>query len=431
MKYRYRVLGFLFFASLITYVDRICISVAGKTIQTDLGLTLEQWGWVLSAFVISYGVFEIPAGALGDRIGPRRVLTRIVAWWSVFTALTGVVQGFRQLVIVRFLFGMGEAGAFPNFSTVIARWFPTTERARAQSVVWMASRIGGAVAPILVIPVQQAYGWRVGFYLFGAIGLAWALAWFWWFRDHPAEMKGVSPAEVAESESGAVPAPPVRPPWRHLFRQPNLWWIMLMYHANAWCGFFYLTWMHIFLANGRGFSPGELIALSWLPFVFGAVANLGGGVASDLLVRRIGLKWGRRLLGAGGLGAAAVFLAATIFTQDKVVTVVWLALAYGCSDFALPVAWAVCLDVGRRQAGVVTAAMNTAGQVGSFLTTVLFGYIVVAFGSYNAPLVPIAVMSLVGAVAWLRIDATRPVCPILPPEGGTTYASGACGGVGK
>jgi len=409
MKYRHRVLGFLFFASIITFVDRICISVAGKHIQEDLGLTLEQWGWVLGAFVISYGLFEVPAGAMGDRIGPRRVLARIVAWWSVFTALTGLVQGFRQLVVVRFLFGMGEAGAFPNFSAVIARWFPAIERARAQSVVWMASRIGGAIAPILVIPLQQAWGWRVSFFIFGAVGLAWAAVWFWWFRDRPADQPGITPAEIAEIDGGTPHVPPTATPWRRLFSQSNLWWIMLMYHANAWCGFFYLTWMHTFLVNGRGFSARELIAWSWLPFVFGAAANLAGGAVSDRLVRRFGPRWGRRLIGVGGLGAAAVFLAATIFTEHKQLTVLWLALAYGCSDFALPVAWAVCLDVGGKHTGVVTGAMNMAGQLGSFLTTVLFGYLVTAFGSYNAPLVPIAVMSVLGAAAWLRIDASRPL----------------------
>lgn len=409
MKYRYRVLGFLFFASIITYVDRICISVAGKSMQEDLGLSLEEWGWVLSVFVISYGLFELPAGALGDRIGPRRVLTRIVVWWSFFTALTGLAQGFRSLVATRFFFGMGEAGAFPNFSATIARWFPTAERARAQSVVWMASRIGGAVAPIMVIPLQQAYGWRVSFFVFGAIGALWAGLWFWWFRDHPIEKKGVSRLEIEEIKDGIKSGAYEMTPWKHLFRQANLWWIMLMYHANAWCGYFYLTWMHIFLVNGRDYTPQDLIALSWLPFVVGACANLCGGFLSDALVQRIGLKWGRRWLGFGGLGTAAIFLTATIFTDDKVFTVIWLALAYGCSDLALPVAWAVCLDIGKNNAGVVTAAMNSAGQLGAFFTTVLFGYIVVAFGSYNAPLVPIAIMSAVGALAWLRIDATKPL----------------------
>lgn len=407
MKYRHRVLGFLFLASIITYVDRICISIAGKSIQEELGLTLEQWGWVLSVFVLSYGALEIPVGAMGDRLGPRRVLTRIVIWWSAFTALTGMVQGFRQLLVVRFLFGAGEAGAFPNFSATIVRWFPAIERARAQSVVWMASRLGGALAPLLVIPLQQAFGWRVSFYVVGAIGVVWAVAWYWWFRDNPADLKGITRDELAEIASPTGPDTcEVGLRWR-LFRQPTLWWVMLMYHANAWCGFFYLSWMHIFLVNGRGYTPRELVTLSWLPFVLGALANLAGGAASDVLVGRIGLKQGRRLLGFCGLAAATVFLTATIFTQHKVWTVVWLALAYGCSDFALPVAWAVCLDVGGRHTGVVTAAMNTAGQLGAFFTTVSFGYIVVAFGSYNAPLVPIAVMSAVGALAWLGIDATR------------------------
>ena len=414
MKYRYRVLGFLFFASLITYVDRVCISVAGPVIQADLGLSLEQWGWVLGAFVLSYGLFEIPAGAMGDRIGPRRTLTRIVTWWSAFTALTGAVQGFRQLVVVRFLFGMGEAGAFPNFSATISRWFPVQERARAQSIVWMASRLGGALSPVLVIPLQAAIGWRATFYVFGVVGVLWAVVWFVWFRDRPREKAGISVEEIAEIEAGEEGAAPSHSskgtPWRQLFGKPNLWWIMLMYHSNAWCGFFYLTWMHTFLAKGRGFTPGELVALSWLPFVFGAVANVAGGFTSDWLVKRIGLKWGRRLIGVGGFGLATIFLTATLFTEAKIPTILFLALAYGASDFALPIAWAVCLDVGQKHVGTVTGAMNMAAQAGSFLTTVLFGYIVVwSGGNYNAPLVPIAVMSLVATLAWLMIDATKPL----------------------
>jgi predicted MFS family arabinose efflux permease len=273
----------------------------------------------------------------------------------------------------------------------------------------MASRLGGALAPLMVIPLQQAFGWRVSFYVFGSVGLIWAAAWYWWFRDDPSDMSGITAAEIQAIKSGNPSRTAVKTPWRDLYRQPNLWWIMLMYHANAWCGFFYLTWLHTFLVNGRGFSPHELIALSWLPFVVGAVANIAGGAVSDLLVARIGLKWGRRALGFGGLGLAAVFLTATIGTNDKGLTIAFLALAYGCSDFALPIAWAVCLDVGREHVGVVTGSMNMAGQVGSFLTTVLFGYIVTAYGSYNAPLVPIAIMSLVGALAWLKIDATKPL----------------------
>jgi len=184
-----------------------------------------------------------------------------------------------------------------------------------------------------------------------------------------------------------------------------------MYHAQAWAGFFFLTWMHTFLENGRGFTKADLVALSWLPFVFGAVANLAGGFASDALVKRLGLKTGRRLIGAGGLGASTVFMIAAMFTEHKVLTVLWLALSYGCSDFALPSAWAVCLDVGQKHAGAVTGAMNTAGQAGSFLSTVMFGHVVTAFGSYNAPLVPIILMLALGTVLWLKIDPTKPLVP--------------------
>ena len=410
MKIRYRVLGLLVVASIITYVDRICISILGTSIQEDLGLTLEQWGWVLGAFVVSYGALEIPVGAMCDRVGPRRVLTRIVVWWSVFTALTGLAQGFRQLLVTRFLFGAGEAGAFPSFSAAIMRWFPAAERARAQSAVWMASRLGGAIAPLLVIPIQQAYGWRVSFIAFGAVGLVWAAVWYLWFRDDPAELRGITERELAEIAPEASTASRLAAKFEwSVFGKPTLWWLMAMYHANAWCGFFYLSWMHTFLVRGRGFTPNELLALSWLPFVLGAGANLVGGWTSDALVRRHGLRFGRRAVGFCGLAAATVFLTLAIFTEHKVWTVVWLALAYGSSDLALPVAWAVCLDVGGKHTGTVTAAMNTAGQLGAFCTTVSFGYLVGAFGSYNAPLFPIAVMSAFGAMAWLQIDATKRV----------------------
>lgn len=409
MKYRHRVLGFLFFLAIITYIDRVCISVAGTAIKEDLGLSSTQWGWVMGAFIIAYGMFEVPSGAMGDRVGPRRVLTRIVAWWSGFTMLTGAVTNFWQMVVVRFLFGAGEAGAFPNASATIARWFPLRERARAQGFVWMASRLGGALAPVLVIPLQHAFGWRMSFLVFGVAGLVWAVTWYLWFRDTPREKAGVSEAECREIAEGNPTGAQPHLPWRELLRHRNLWWIMLMYGTYSWSGYFYLTWLYLFLENGRGYSAAELVSFSWLPFVFGAVANLLGGAASDALVKRIGLKWGRRLLGIGGLAASAVFIACAFGTQDKVWTVIFLALGYAGSDFMLPVAWAVCLDVGGRHAGAVTGAMNMAGQVGAFSTTVIFGYVVTATGSYDAPLIPMVVMTTVAALLWFKIDPTKPL----------------------
>ncbi|MCC6292987.1 MAG: MFS transporter [Bryobacterales bacterium] len=411
MKYRHRVLAFLFFLSVITYIDRVCISVAGKTMQEDMGISPENWGWVLGAFAISYAVFEIPSGSMGDRVGPRRVLTRIVIWWSAFTSLTGVVKSFPALLGVRFLFGAGEAGAYPNSSAAISRWFPFVERARAHGLVWMASRVGGAISPLLVVPIQMAFGWRMSFMVFGVMGVLWAAAWYFWFRDHPSEKAGVTADEIEEIGAGSKPESHRGLPWGQVLRSPNLWFIMLMYHTYCWGSFFYLSWLHTFLENGRGFSKEDLISYSWLPFVFGGTANLLGGITSDYMVKRVGLKWGRRLCGFVGLGASAIFLIATTFTKHKVISVLLLALGYAGSDFMLPVAWAVCLDVGRRYAGAVTGAMNTAGQVGSFATSVAFGYLVKYYGSYDAPLIPMGILTAVSALLWLKIDPTVQLVP--------------------
>jgi len=431
VKYRHRVLGMLFLLAVVTYVDRVCIAVSGSTMQEELGITPERWGWVLGAFALAYGLFEVPSGALGDRVGPRRVLTRIVTWWSAFTAATGAATGFWPLVATRFLFGAGEAGAFPNVAATLSRWFPPQERGAAQGFVWMASRVGGAISPLLVIPLQRAFGWRATFFMFGAVGVLWAAWWWLWFRDDPRDKAGITAAELEEIGSGVVGGRDGRDgrngrddrdpcddrdgagshamPWREMIASRNLWWIMGMYFLYCWTSFFYLSWLHTFLEKARGYSKDDLVALSWLPFVCGGVANLLGGLASDRLVQRVGLVWGRRWIGIAGMATAAIFTGATFFTQDKFLSVLFLALGYAGSDFMLPVAWAVCLDVGGRHAGAVSGAMNMAGQLAGFLTAVAFGYIVKATGSWDAPLVPMTVTAALAAVAWLRIDATQPL----------------------
>lgn len=410
IAYRHRVLGMLFLLAVVTYVDRVCISVAGTTMQRDLGLSLQQWGWVLGAFSLSYAVFEVPSGALGDRIGTRRVLARIVTWWSAFTALTGLATGFWPLLVTRFCFGAGEAGAFPNAAATITRWFPPRERAGAQGVVWMASRFGAAISPVLVVPLQAALSWRATFFVFGGVGILWAIWWYAWFRDDPREKRGVSAREIAEIGIAAGSHKHAATPWQRILGQPTLWWIMLMYFLYCWASVFFLSWLHAFLENARGYSKADLVAWSWLPFVLGGIANLLGGFASDRLVRRIGLTWGRRWIGFVGLVCAAVFMAATWCTADKFLTVVFLALGYAGFDFMLPVAWAACLDVGGRHSGSVSGAMNMAGQAGAFLSSVAFGYIVKLAGDdWNAPLVPMAVMAFLAALCWLKIDASRPL----------------------
>lgn len=409
MKNRHWVLTLLFFLSMITYIDRVCISVAGPVMQDELGLTQSDWGWVVGLFTLSYALFEIPTGAMGDRLGPRVTLSRIVLWWSAFTALTGAVSNFWVLLTTRFFFGAGEAGAYPNASTTISRWFPKAQRARASSVVWAASRLGGAISPFLVIPIQKAYGWRVSFFLFGCLGIIWVAVWYWWFRDSPAQKDGTSAAEVAEMAGDSAPGDAAHHslPWAAALRSKNYWMILSMYHTYCWGSYFYLSWLHTFLVKGRGMSQDEMKSLSALPFLVGFCGNLFGGFTSDFLCRRFGFKIGRRVVGATGLALSGVCMLATSYTSDRFVSVGLLALGYGFMDCMLPVSWAICLDVGKRYAGALSGSMNMAGQLGSFCSSVAFGYMVDYFHNYDLPLKMFSGFLFVSAYLFTRIDPTQ------------------------
>ena len=417
MLFRHKVLTLLFLLSMITYRDRICISVAGPQMMAELNITPEQWGWVLGAFALSYAIFEIPSGALADRIGARKVLMRIVIWWSAFTSLTGLVTGFWQLIAVRFMFGAGEAGAYPGSASAISRWFPPTDRAKATGIVWMASRIGGALTPVIVVPVIVYMGWRFSFYAFGSLGIIWSIFWYWWYRDHPSQKPGVTQKEMEEIGAGSKAPAHHGMPWKIALRSRNFWLILLMYHTYCWGGYFYLSWLHTYLQKGRGFTQAEMAIWSTIPFICGACGNLFGGWLSDRLVKKHGLKIGRRVIGTVGLALSGIFLSLTGLTTGKMEGVVFLALGYGSMDCMLPVAWAVCLDVGRKYAGALTGAMNMAGQVGSFISSVAFGYLVKELGGdYNTSLLPLAAMLFVAAFLFTRIDPTQQLIPEEQPQ---------------
>jgi len=377
--------------------------------QADLHITPAAWGWVGGIFVFAYAAFEIPTGSLADRYGPRRILTRIVLWWSVFTSLTGVASNFWALLAIRFSFGAGEAGAFPNFSSCISRWFPKLERARALGLVIMANQIGGALSPLLVVPIQARFGWRTSFYLFGVFGVLWAVVWYRWYRDTPSQMAKVSDAELQE-----IGAPPVHShesfPWRIALRSVNLWSHLLMAFGYYYAGFFFLFWFQTFLVKARGFSEKQLL-LSTLPFLLGACGNAVGGFASDALVRKFGLKWGRRTIGIIGAGGGALALVAAIPTADQFLTLVFLSLTYLGVTLIQPTAFVVCIDIAPGHAGAVAGAMNTAAQAGAFLSSIVFGYLVKLTGSYNVPLIPMVFMLLLSALMWLKIDPAEQLVP--------------------
>jgi ACS family glucarate transporter-like MFS transporter len=414
MKYRHRVLALLALLSIITYLDRVCIAVAGPRMQEDLHIGPAGWGWVVGIFAFAYGAFEIPTGSLADRLGPRRILTRIVLWWSVFTSFTGIASNYWALIAIRFSFGAGEAGAFPNCSASISRWFPKIERARALGLVLMASQIGAALSPMLVVPIQVRYGWRASFYLFGVFGVLWAVVWRWWYRDTPSEMTNVTQTEL--NEIGATSSQRHQAlPWRVALRSKNLWSIMLMAFCYYYAGFFFLSWLQTYLVRGRGFTETQLL-LSTLPFIFGACGNACGGFASDALVRKLGLKWGRRTSGIIGAGFSALSMVVAILTANKFLALIFLTMSYMGVAFIQPTAFAVCLDIAPRYSGAVSGAMNTAAQIGAFLSSTIFGYLVKLTGNYDIPLVPMALMLALSAALWSRIDATEELIPEAQPS---------------
>ena len=407
MKKRHIVLALLSALSVILFLDRICIAVAGPRMQDELGIPPDRWGWILGAFVLAYGIFEIPTGAMGDRGGQRSVVTRIVLWWSAFTCLTGAVSGFIPLLAVRFLFGAGEAGAYPNSSGSIARWFPAGERARAQGWVLGAGRFGGAAAPLLVVPLQAAFGWRASFFVFGAVGILWAVVWRRWYRDTPAQHPGITAKELAEIGTGGATALHSAIPWRVLVRSRQLWLIVVMYLFYAWGPWFYFSWLHTYLVKGRGFSEVQMGTLSALPFILSGLCTFAGGPLSDRLARRD--PRGRCLIGTVCLTAAAMCIAAAALVPGKIAAIALLTLGFGVMDLMLASAWAVCLDVGAKFAGAVTGAMNSGGQLGGFACAVVFGYIVKATGDYNMPLFAIAGALFLSAVLFSRIDPRKPI----------------------
>jgi sugar phosphate permease len=269
----------------------------------------------------------------------------------------------------------------------------------------MASQVGGAIAPLLVLPIQMRYGWRMSFYVFGAVGLVWAAVWYSWFRDSPAEKQG--PGTPASTRSpGAGIALGHAFPWRTASQSGSVWAILGLAFCYVYVYNFFQTWFHTFLVRGRGFSEGSLL-LSALPFVVAACANLAGGAASDAAARRLGLKRGRRLIGTSALAVAAVFTVAAMLTRGQVLTVIFLALTYGAITFQQSGVFGVCLDIGGAGAGAMVGLMNTAAQVGGFAGSVLYGYIVDGFGSYDAPFIPMAALLVIGAVLWLKVDASE------------------------
>ncbi len=438
-RVRFGVLAFLCSLALLTYLDRVCISRVKTSMQAELHLDTVQMGWVLSAFLYGYALMEVPGGWMGDVWGARRVLTRIVLWWSAFTALTGCVRyftapetfqisalgyplfsAFGVLVLVRFLFGAGEAGAFPNIARVTGVWFPLRERGAAHGVVWMSARLGGAVAPLATGALAATLGWRQAFWVLGGIGLVWSAAFLVWFRDRPADKRACNAAE-RELIAAGKPAEPATaghawPPLGTLLTSLSALGMCLAAFTVCFPWSFYITWQDTYYHNVFGIKPEDSEWLTGLPFFCGAAGALAGGWLSDWLIRRTGSRrWGRGLIGIAGFLGAGLCVLATGYAARPWQATTLLCLAFFINDLAIPTIWAVSADIGGRFVGTLSGLMNMVGNIGGAISPVLIplalkrlDYVPEA-DRWRYIFAAMAAAWFVAAASWLFIDAGKPL----------------------
>jgi sugar phosphate permease len=394
-------------AYMITYMDRVNIAVAAPVIQKELGFSMVTIGWIFASFRWGYALFQIPGGWLGDRIGGRRALAVVVVWWSTFTSLTALAWSAVTMGVCRFLFGMGEAGAFPISTRSLSRWILPTERGFAQGVTHSASRIGAALTPPLVVILILRFGWRAPFFVFGALGVAWSAMWYWYYRDTPAEHRSVNVSErhLIEDSLGPRRAETSAVPWAQILRNPSLWTLSLMYFCYGYCIDVYLDWFPKYLNEHRGFSLTQMGFYASMPMLAGAAGDLLGGSLSDRCAEKFGnLRAARCAVALGGFLLAAIFILPATFTSHSTSSVWYSCVAVFGLEVTVGVAWAIPLDIGGDYAGSIASVMNTFGNLGSAASPVLLAYLVGRYG-WNMPFLVCAVLCLLGALFTLGVNA--------------------------
>jgi MFS family permease len=431
---RYGVLAWACSLSMLTYIDRVCIKNVAGDMQTDLDIDKTDFGWVFSAFGLAYALFEVPSGWLGDRYGPRAVLCRIVLWWSFFTALTGCVWHFHNplgfsmpipypltewfesvplainslvmLIAIRFLFGMGEAGAYPVTARALRSWFPYTRRGFAQGCMWAFGRWGGAIAPGLILGLMVPFGWRGGFFAFGIVGVVWVIFFSRFFRNSPAEHPGVNDAERAYIQDKGDERVNMPLSWRTMLRSRTLWCLAGMYFCSnaGWC--FFITWDVEYYKNVLTLEETDLTLASGAPLFFGGFACILGGFTTDRLVRLWGPRWGRTLQGFAACGLSATCFLLALAAETPLAAVFFLCLASFCKDLSLAVSWSTCIDIGHRYSGTVAGFMNGVGNLGTFAAPPIVAHLA-AKGHWHLALIFSASMFSVACAAWVFINPRR------------------------
>jgi MFS family permease len=400
---RYGVVAFALALAMIMYIQRVAISQAIVPIAADLHLNKAETGAVLGAFGLSYALFEIPMGLLGDKLGVRWVLSQLVLIWSAFTALTGAAWNLTSLWIVRFLFGAGEAGCFPNLTRMLSAWLPLSERVKAQAVMWAFGRWGGALAPPVAFFVIYHFGWRWGFVALALIGVAWVAVFLPWFRNDPAEHKSVNKEELALLEGGReLVLHDHGVPWYRLLLQRDIFFLGLQYFGFSYTWYFYVTWLPTWLQQARGLGPSTAAAYAMIPLAAGGC----GSIVSGFLPLSIPRKW----VAIFGFAATAALIFIIPSVQGVGLAMVLMGIASFTSDLTMPISWNTCVEIGKQYTATVSSTMNMLGNLAGFVAPTVFGLILQNTGNnWSMVMYTMAVAAVVSAACWffLEPDAER------------------------
>ncbi len=436
-RVRFRVLAWLCVLTFILYLDRVCVGQAGPAIRRDLQLSETQLGYVFASFTLAYGLFMAAAGRLGDRHGSRVVLVVIVLWWSVFTALTGACTGLAMLLIVRFIFGAGEAGALPNCARIINRWFPAETRGMPQGLLNTAALVGGAVAPFAaaqtmdlldrrmapwfasqfgVVPI----GWRWTFAMFAVLGVVWA--YFFWrnFRDDPGTHPDVNQAERELIDRGRATGDPVQVtepvPWRHVLRSRNVWLLGFIVSCASFASYLYLFWLPTYLQSGRGVGTVESGNLASLVLAGGALGSLLGGILSDRVNRWTGgRRRARSWIGALAMIAAGMVLLGSLQCDHPTTAAVVIGIGFLLMMLQVASWWGAVGDISGRHMATLFGLMNSLGVVGGMGAQIYFGWMadvqkakgLSGRAQWDPALYDAVIVLCVGGLAWLLVNTNR------------------------
>jgi MFS transporter, ACS family, glucarate transporter len=408
---RWLILGLLFAISVVTYIDRVNISVTARQMMPALGLTDQQMGFVFSAFVIGYALFQVPGGWFADRWGIRIVLTIALLWWSCFTALTAMAAAsdlagplgiVGVLALVRFLLGIGEATALPTFNRAVTDWFPAHERGLGIGVAIGGIGIGSAITPPVTAWIMVNYGWQTAFFASASLGIGLAVIWWILARDRPSDHPWVLRRETAASAEHAVTRAPSIP-WKALRRTPTVWWLVLSYGCLGYVAYVYMSWFYLYLVNVRGFDVLRGGFFASAPFLAILVSCPLGGWVTDRLALRRGITQGRKVVGMAGMMLAAATIAIGALMESPYLAIASLSIGAGWLYFTVGAYWSSMSDLSKSHAGSLSGLMNMGANIGGAVSPTLTPWIAQQWG-WPVSLSVAALIAFTGGVLWLMID---------------------------